>query len=222
MIASPAANERAVTSRVAELVTPDWVWPLDLGRYDRAFALTSAERAALHLLGDEARGWWFWPARATAERRAAWTALERLLQPLRAARDALELPHRAQQIDANVAVGIVLRECGREGLSFWGWSPATWIRVLGTSNRVFVAAYPSSRGGSVRHCAMALAYLLHGFAVLKMGLRMGQATRWVRATSKPRCSRRSTRRRLVASVSRRSKKSGPRSWKATEGSTSRW
>jgi len=166
MITSSAANERAATSHVAELVTPDWAWPLDLGRYDRSVALTSAERAALDLLGDEVRGWWFRPGRATAERRAAWTALERLLLPLRAARDALDLPHRAQQIDASVAVGIMLRECDREGLSFWGWSPATWIRVLGTSNRAFVAAYPSSRGGSVRHCAMALAYLLRCFDAL--------------------------------------------------------
>src|SRR6266487_555253 len=134
MIAGTAANDRAGTSRVTEMVTPAWAWPLDLGCYDRSSALTATERAALHLLGDEARGWWFRPVRATAERRAAWTALDRLLQPLRAARDALELPHRAQQIDANIAVGIMLRECGREALSFWGWSAATWIRVLGTSN----------------------------------------------------------------------------------------
>ena len=117
MIASTAANDRGATSRVAEMVTPAWAWPLDLGRYDRSFALTAAERAALHLLGDEARGWWFRPARATAERRAAWTSLDRLLLPLRAARDALELPHQAQQIDANIAVGIMLRECGRLGQS---------------------------------------------------------------------------------------------------------
>ena len=166
MIASTAANDRTGTSRVAEMVTPAWVWPLDLGCYDRSAALTAAERAALHLLGDEARGWWFRPARASAERRAAWTALERLLLPVRAARAALELPHQAQQIDANIAVGIMLRECGREELSFWGWSPATWIRVLGSSNRAFAAAYPSSRGGSVRHCVMALAYLLHCFDAL--------------------------------------------------------
>ena len=163
MIASPAPNDRAGTSRVATMVTPAWVWPLDLERYDRSAALTAAERAALQLLGDEARGWWFRPARATFERRAAWTALDRLLLPLRAARDALELPHQAQRIDANIAVGIMLRECGREELSFWGWSPTTWIRVLGTGNRAFAAAYPSSRGGSVRHCAIAIAYLLRCF-----------------------------------------------------------
>jgi integrase len=166
MIASAATNEHAATSRVAETVTPSWAWPLDLGRYDRSCALTAAERAALQVLGDEARGWWFRPARATAERRAAWTALGRLLLPLRAARDALELPHRAQQIDANIAVGILLRACGREELRFWGWSSATWVRMLGTSNRAFVAAYPSSRGGSVRHCAIALAYLLRCFDAL--------------------------------------------------------
>ena len=66
MIPSPAAHDRTGTSRVAELVTPAWAWPLDLGCYDRAAALTAAERAALHLLGDEARGWWFRPARASA------------------------------------------------------------------------------------------------------------------------------------------------------------
>jgi integrase len=166
MSADPAAIGQTTRVDAAVAAPRPWVWPLDLARYDRAGALTPAERAALDLLGDEARGWWFRPRRATAERRAAWAALARLLAPLRAARDALDLPHPAQVVSANVAVGILLRECGREGRRFWGWAPATWVRVLGASHDAFEAAYPGSRGGSVRHCAIAIAYLLRCFDAL--------------------------------------------------------
>ena len=109
----------------AEVPTPAWAWPLDPARFDRSAALTPAERAALDLLQDDARGWWFRPHRANRERRAAWTALERLLLPLRAARAALDLPTGAQRVNADVAVGILLRQCGRERQSFWGCAPAT-------------------------------------------------------------------------------------------------
>ncbi len=165
-MSTPAPARRWADARPAAETTPVWTWPLDLACYDRSVAPRPAEQAALDLLQREARGWWFRPARATAERRAAWTTLERLLLPLRAARDALDLPHWAQRITANVAVGILLDECGREGRSVWGWSATTWGRVLGTSNRAFVAAYPGSRGGSVRHCAIAIAYLLRCFDAL--------------------------------------------------------
>ena len=137
-----------------------WRWPVDIDRYDRSVDLTPAERAAFDLLDTEAAGWWFRPARADARRAAAWLVLERLLAPLRAARDALDLPSRPHAIAANLAVGILFCQCGREGLSFWGWSASTWIRVLGTTNHAFIANYACSRSGSVRHCAIAVAYLL--------------------------------------------------------------
>ncbi len=140
--------------------TAGWRWPIAIDRYDRSADLTPAERAAFDLLDKEAAGWWFRPARADAQRGAAWLVLERLLAPLRAARDALDLPSQPHAIAANLAVGILFRQCGREGLSFWGWSLSTWIRVLGTTNHAFIADYSCSRSGSVRHCAIAVAYLL--------------------------------------------------------------
>jgi len=154
------SSSRSLLSNAETEPTAGWRWPIAVDRYDRSADLTPAERMAFDLLDKEAAGWWFRPARADARRGAAWLVLERLLAPLRAARDALDLPSRPHAIAANLAVGILFRECGREGLSFWGWSLSTWIRVLGTTNHAFIANYSCSRSGSVRHCAIALAYLL--------------------------------------------------------------
>src|SRR5262249_59901162 len=82
--------------------TDGWRWPVDIDRYDRSVDLTPAERAAFDVLDTEAAGWWFRPARADARRGAAWLMLERLLAPLRAARNALDLPSRPHAIAANL------------------------------------------------------------------------------------------------------------------------
>src|SRR6267378_504879 len=102
-VAAPAADR---LPRHVALDEPRWKWPVDLRRYDRATELSAAERQALISLGDDVR-WWGWESHP----HPAWSDLERLVQPLADARDALERRTRHARVSANAAVAAVVRTC---------------------------------------------------------------------------------------------------------------
>jgi hypothetical protein len=101
-MATPAA---ARSSRHVTLTEPQWKWPVDLHRYDRAPELSTAELQALASLGDEVR-WWGW---SELRPHPAWSGLERLVQSLADARAALETPTRHARVSGDAAVAEIVR-----------------------------------------------------------------------------------------------------------------
>jgi hypothetical protein len=58
------------------------------------------------------------------------------------------------------ALAAILRSCGRENTSFWGWSLETWTRVLGPDQAEFFRANGPLVDGDVRQYMAAAGYLL--------------------------------------------------------------
>ena len=52
----------------------------------------------------------------------------------------------------------------RTRLTFWAWSPATWVEVLGADQRSLQQAFSGWLDGAVRPYLIGLAYLLGGFS----------------------------------------------------------
>jgi integrase len=134
---------------------PPWQWPVDITRYDRSPRLTPSEARALTLIGDEVRAW---PHRS--RQGAAWRAVERLLRPLADVRAIVLSQTRRQHRCADAAVAAILRECAHKQSAYWGWSPSTWVRILGATQRDFRAVHPVWVDRQVRHYLIALPYLL--------------------------------------------------------------
>ena len=142
---------------------PIWRWPIEVRRYDRAAALTLDEAAALRALGQEVRRWRPPPGSTPppdGSAAAAWQALDRLVRPLAAALAALDLITASQREGGAVAVALLLYHCGSQGQSFWGWSAATWERLLGRTQAAYLAAHPAWVNREARHGLIAIAYLL--------------------------------------------------------------
>lgn len=124
-----------------------WVWPLDLARYDQRPGLSKEERAAMRDILEGSR-------RKEFSREPWKTSLKRLLTPIL---DALEFTGAGQPITGTV-VGILLREMSRRESSFWSWSEQEWVKMLqpsmGTYSRVCGVR------ADIRPRLMALALLL--------------------------------------------------------------
>jgi integrase len=149
-----------------------WFWPIDPVRYDRTPALSVGEQATLDGLGWGVRHWpecWRDPDLTT------WRALHRLVRPLVAAKESLDVlddsAHRRSAIDA---VALVLRGCAAQRRSFWAWDTATWVGVLGTSRKTYQSMYPRWADSSARSYAIGLAYLF-GFDALQLLGNLGRA-----------------------------------------------
>jgi hypothetical protein len=157
-----ALSSAAVTTTAA---APAWVWPIDPAQYDRSPALTISEQAALDHFGWGVRQW---PESWRDPDQAPWPALHRLVLPLAAAREYLDVAdnvfHRRSATDA---VALLLRGCAMHRRSFWSWDEPTWASVLGTSGKAYQATYPRWSDTSARSYAIALAYLF-GFTDLHM------------------------------------------------------
>lgn len=144
---------------------PDWRWPIVVTRDDRAAALTGEETATLCALGEAVRHWrQDWPSKQDLLPGRAgdphWRTLDRLVRPLAEARAALDLATASQREGGDTAVALLLYHCGAEGQSFWGWSPATWCRLLGPTQAAYLAAHPAWVTGEARQGLIAIAYLL--------------------------------------------------------------
>lgn len=164
-----ALSLAAVTTTAA---VPSWSWQADLARYDRSPTLTSAEQSALEALGWDTRQW---PERWRDVEQAEWQAIHRLVRPLAAALEHLDVldepAHRRSAIDA---VALVLRGCTAHRSSFWAWEATTWATVVGTSRKAYQRAYPRWADTSARSYAIALAYLF-GFSDLQLLGNIGRA-----------------------------------------------
>jgi integrase len=164
-----AAASAAVTTTAA---APAWCWPIAASQYDRAAALTVCEQAALDTLGWDVRRW---PDRWRDPDDAEWWAIHRLVLPLIAAKESLDVlddsAHRRSVIDA---VALVLRGCAGHRTSFWAWNAVAWADVLGTSRKAYQRRYPRWADSSARSYAIALAYLF-GFDALQLLGNLGRA-----------------------------------------------
>jgi integrase len=142
---------------------PAWPWPLNMARYDRRPELASRELEALRRLGMNVRRGRGYDADAPE-----WQAIDRLLQPLDDARDALWVPasslHRRAVTDA---VGLVLLRCAADGTAYWAWSDEVWARLIGASSAEFGRSWPSWADGSVRPYVTAYACVVGGFTAFR-------------------------------------------------------
>ncbi|MFI9839250.1 hypothetical protein ACIHFD_19600 [Nonomuraea sp. NPDC051941] len=162
--ASQAATEQAAT--------PAWSWIADPG-YDRSPALTTLELDALKALGWEVRRW---HRHCLDHDQGERHALQRLILPLVAAKDHLEVSvtDDFQRRSATDAVALVLRGCATYGTSFWAWDAAAWAEILGPGRKAFQGSYPGWADSSARSYAIGVAYLF-GFTDLNLLGNVGRA-----------------------------------------------
>jgi hypothetical protein len=124
-----------------------WVWPLDLARYDRSPALRREERIAIATMSAGNR-------RREFAREPWKTKLCHLLAPIV---DALKFSGATRPILGS-AVTFLFNEMLRRNSSLWSWGECEWETVL----RVPIRTYSRARGvrGEIRPHMLALALLL--------------------------------------------------------------
>jgi len=143
-----------------------WAWPLDLGRYDRASALSPAEAATLAAL--VAR---FGPRHPGHWARAAQGALGRLASPLL---DALAVTGAHAAVHAPL-VKVMVREMHHRQRSYWAWTPAEWRAILCPSIAAFARRHRTT--AACRASLIAVVYLLGGVVSLADLQALGAAER---------------------------------------------
>jgi integrase len=137
-----------------------WQWPIVQERYDRSHGLAPGEAAALRGLGVEGM------RRVHHRHRQApqWRDAGRLLRPLEDVNMVLEHSGTFHQRRAVLdAVAVVLLRCSHEQRSFWAWTQAEWLQLIGRDQAQFLRSAPPWADGSVRPCLVAYGYLLGGF-----------------------------------------------------------
>lgn len=133
-----------------------WRPPVQSGSYDRSVRLRPNEQIALDELVASCRWWGEGTREEVAQRQHN---LARLSHPLREAMANGE----GRVAYKEAAVRALLRACGRERLAFWGWSPSTWCRVLGTTQAQFLQINGYHVERAARQYMMAAAYRLECF-----------------------------------------------------------
>lgn len=134
----------------------DWCPPVRRDKYSRSGLLSpEEERALAELLSSRYR----WGDQEEEGVIRLQSALSRLLTPLRDALAAVE----GDASSKDQAAAALLRACGREKSSFWGWNEDTWSRVLGTTQAQFFQTNGALVDGEVRQYMAAAAYLLGCF-----------------------------------------------------------
>jgi len=133
-------------------VRSGWYPPVRRDNYDTSASLTLDEEKALEQLISTRLRW------RTTHRR---DKLKRLVTPLC---DALASIGGSSR-NKNWAVAALLRGCGRERRSFWGWDKLTWSRVLGASKKLFTEINGNS--GETRQYMAAAGYLLGCFTDIR-------------------------------------------------------
>ena len=110
---------------------PPWHWPVDVTHYDRSPDLNEVEQAELKRLMGESS---FQLRPSTKER------LHRLLLPLQ---DVFTLTHLSPDI-CHETVRVMVVEMSRRGKTFWAWSEAEWMDIIGSSYTSFAQRYGRS------------------------------------------------------------------------------
>jgi len=140
---------------------PSWCLAVKRDKYDHSVSLTENEKTALSELFSSRYRWGDQSKEGVIRLKSA---LHRLLVPLR---DALaSVDGDASSKDA--AVAALLRACGREQSSFWGWNEDTWSRVLGTTQTQFFQTNRIVADGDIRQYMAAAAYLLDCFTDIRL------------------------------------------------------
>jgi hypothetical protein len=136
---------------------PDWAWPIDIARYDRAAELSPAERAHMDRLVARfdagGRGW----------HKEARPTLERLLRPLYDTLDHLgaTVTEKRKYTVRTTVVCLLIRNMHRYDRSFWVFSPEDWHEMLGADYYAYVRRHGLT--ANARHQLIAVAYLLCDF-----------------------------------------------------------
>ena len=131
-----------------------WMWPLDVTRYDRTPALSQDEREALMLFVKQPRDRAAVVAKAEQQGKLA-----RLIHPLRAALAVMEGEERLKMHSTY----LFLRMCARDGRPFWAWEHGTWVKVLSTSQADFFTMHKPGNPTDLRQFVIGVAYLLNCF-----------------------------------------------------------
>lgn len=125
---------------------------LELGQYDRAPALSEAERRALRPLR-AAHGW---GGRTVEKILGNLDDAQRLVRPLA---DAMAAAHGDAYWKDRALVAL-LRGCVWEDSAYWAWDSATWSRVLAPATTRLLTANQPNRAGATRQYMIAAAYVL--------------------------------------------------------------
>lgn len=142
-----------MTTDARELSSPThpWTWPVDIAGYDCSPELSAAERTELKRIMRHK------PLHLHPSTKAI---LHRLLQPLE---DVFVQTHMSRNIWYEV-VRVMVVEMAHRGKSFWAWSEAEWLDIIGPSYEGFARRYRRSYGGGRQHPARrelpVLTYLL--------------------------------------------------------------
>ncbi|EST27645.1 hypothetical protein N566_23255 [Streptomycetaceae bacterium MP113-05] len=155
--------------RPVAVTDPGRYVPFDLSAFDRRQQLSSDEVTALSAL--DLRALRRLRARGVPRRTAVhWTALERLVLPLDAAREALhrdaDLSHNAEvrhRRAGSQAVAAILANCRVLERSWWGWTAWDWARLCAGGSTEFRGSQELATDTTTRPYLLALGYLLGGF-----------------------------------------------------------
>ena len=132
-----------------------WRSPVRREDYDSSAFLTPDEEKALAELLSSNRRW--------GKEICLQNKLERLMTPLRDALASVD----GNECHKDMAVAALLRACGREKCSFWGWDKLTWSRVLGASKKQFIEVNGNLVDSEMRVYMAAAGYLLGCFTDIR-------------------------------------------------------
>lgn len=153
------AQTSSSTSTSTTLLSPSnltsWQWPLDLTQYERTGSLSQVEKQSLFTLFEN-KTLTRPELVAAAEQQPE---LRRLLQPLKEVFTVMD----ANPAYKPTALSLLLRNCAREQNAFWGWDTATWLRLLGPTQKAFCEENGPVGYTEVRQYLIAAAYLLKCF-----------------------------------------------------------
>jgi integrase len=137
-----------------------WRSPVRHEDYDSSALLTPDEEKALaELLSSNRR----WGNKTEHEDIRLQNRLGRLMTPIR---DALASV-AGSEYHKDLAVAALLRACGREKCSFWGWDRLTWSCVLGASKKQFIEVNGNLVDLEMRVYMVAAGYLLGCFTDIR-------------------------------------------------------
>lgn len=128
-----------------------WSWSLQVENYDRRPEIDPGELAELDYWVDHTgKGYGVIPARSEK-------ALHRLVQPLN---DAIALIDFPTEYDGRRGLQLMLVEMHRRRTSFWAWSSADWLVIIGKNHADFCQRFEQGTG---RQHLLAIAYVLLEF-----------------------------------------------------------
>lgn len=133
-----------------------WRWPVDVTRYDRTSALTEEEQTELAVMMDR------FSKDILSWRKASRETLQRLLHPLY---DVFQVMGTRTRSYSRIS-HVLLWEMHQRQISFWGWSEADWLEVIGQHEGDFRQRHDTVGAEAHRQSLAAVGYLLCQFNAL--------------------------------------------------------